>query len=385
MFSQTKQNLNDISVSPSLSIGQYSRPIYKEFNYYDKSFLSLVNSDTPLRQWFQGFNFSDRRNSLVLPRPFSVLAFARQHEFNHQLFIDSPIIFSMLLDFVHVNDLSIQEFLSLVSLKRAELLKCLLSEEMQQEKSALKFLSKIVFKRITTEDLQFLRSFLRSNFHIHFAHHKVVTFSYLRLMSAYPQLLSNKWLAKMDNPVLMSQCSYQINSLLKCTNLDHNDIIFKVINRIDNWTQLIEYKNIFTNIFKLTDQFEYRLQGVHGLSHKDIILITTPWDLYLHGVVQKNCVFDFANQIAAGTYRIYKVTVTGLSTLGVSVTKEGYVELDQLATANNQHVDSVTNDTVLDWLDLYNNGIAFSRGHKQSIYSVSIKNRHHNNLIVIPF
>ncbi|MBT4076965.1 MAG: hypothetical protein HOE78_10300, partial [Gammaproteobacteria bacterium] len=86
----------------------------------------------------------------------------------------------------------------------------------------------------------------------------------------------------------------------------------------------------------------------------------------------------YVDEIVSGGYRIYKVMVTKLATLGAYVSKSGYLEIDQLLTTNNEKVDKETKTIVFEWINLYNQGIAFGNGHRLSNYSIYLqhKNQH---------
>ena len=93
---------------------------YNQFNSIDADFVNFINASSGLKIWFESFSFENRLRALSLPRSYSALRLAEQHEFNLSLFEDAPIVFSMLVAYAHENFLSYKEFNSLVLLKRID-------------------------------------------------------------------------------------------------------------------------------------------------------------------------------------------------------------------------------------------------------------------------
>jgi hypothetical protein len=359
---------------------------YQELEHYDHHFVKLINKDTNVRQWFQSFCFDDRLRALALPRPYSVLKFVQQHDYSLQLLADAPILFALLVDYAHVHKLSDDEFIVLASLKRSNLLQLIFDGALKQPKQTLGFLSKVDYKKLSCSDFNVIKQSLKSNIHIGFAHNVVLTVPFLQVMSQHDFLKQNKWLINLSDAVLINQTMYQITQFLNAVaEYGLTPMVQKRLNSINNWDDLMDWIKRYKEMYKLISKYRQALSNSKGIQHPNIQLIENVFDLYDQGETQNNCVFDYVGQIVSEDYRIYRVTVTKLCTLGVYVSKGGYLTLDQLLTTNNNDVDAITKNTVIRWIDLYNHGIAFSKGHRLSSYLISTQQVHQSENIVIPF
>ena len=307
------------------------------------------------------------------------MKFAQQHDFSQQLFVDSPILFSLLVDYAHIHKLADDDFNSLVKLKRIGSLQLVLDGRIKQPKQALKFLSKLYYKKLSFNDLGVIKQSLKSNLHLDFAHNVVLTVPFLQVMLRHDFLKQNKWLINLSDAVLMNQSIYQITQLLNAVaEYGLTPIVKKRLNGINNCDDLLDWIKRFKEMYKLSSRYRQALSDSKGIQHSNIQLVENVFDLYEQGEKQNNCVFDYVDEIVSGGYRIYKVMVTKLATLGAYVSKSGYLEIDQLLTTNNEKVDKETKTIVFEWINLYNQGIAFGNGHRLSNYSIYLqhKNQH---------
>jgi hypothetical protein len=373
------ENVDDFCIELNSESKNSLKKYYQELNHYDHHFIKLINKDTNVRQWFQSFCFDSRLRALTLPRSYSVLKFVHQHVYSHQLFKDVPILFALLVDYAHSNQLSDDEFIALVSLKRSDVLQLIFDGVLKQPKQALKFLSKVDYKKLSCSDFNVIKQSLKSNMYLGFAHNAVLTVSFLQVMSRHEFLKQNKWLINLSDAVLINQTMYQITQFLNSVaEYGLTPIIQKRLNSINNWDDLIDWIKRYKEMYKLMSMYRKAVANSNGIHHSNIQLIDNVFDLYEQGEMQNNCVFDYVDEIVSGGYRIYKVMVTKLATLGAYVSKSGYLEVDQLLTTNNEKVDKETKNTVFEWVNLYNQGIAFGNGHRLSNYSIYLqhKNQH---------
>ena len=345
---------------------------YNQFNSIDADFVNFINASSGLKIWFESFSFDNRLRALSLPRSYSALRLAEQHEFNLSLFEDAPIVFSMLVAYAHENFLSYKEFNSLVLLKRIDSLLLVLSGRLDQAKQAIKFLSKIKYKKLNFDDIEVIKQVLIGNESSEFLHKDLLTMPFLRCLSEFKFLKKSSWLKSLNDEVLMNQVSYQLTQFLNSiSEFGLSPVIKKSIIKISSWDELLDFIRRYKEMYKLMSKYRQATANSNGIKHSNIELIDNVFDLYEQGELQNNCVFDYVDEIVSGSYRIYKVMIIKLSTLGVYVVKGGYLEADQLLTTNNQSVDNDTAETVLEWINVYNQGIAFSNGHSQSNYSIS--------------
>jgi hypothetical protein len=346
----------------------------------DKNFLTQVNFNSPIKTWFDGLDFSDRLCALSLPRPFSALMFSRQHNFNRQLFLGAPILFALLVDYAHDQQLTDTDLLSLVSLKRTDCLQALFDNQLLQVKSALKFLSAIDYKKLTFADLKFLKLCLQKKQHFLFSHHKTLTLPYLKMISQHDFLRSNKWLLQLDDARLMNQCVYQIDQILSQSNPSQASTFLKdLLTRVNCWQDILDARNMSGDLFIINQSFKISPPVNFSTLNQSIKLISNAYDLLMHGKLQNNCVFDYASSIISGSYLVFSVKVTKLCTLGVHVKADGSIDFDQLLSKNNAIADKTTFQSVMNWMNTYNAGINFNNGHVLSSKSLDAYSRQSSN------
>jgi len=342
---------------------------YEQCHYLDFNFVSMLNKNKPLRDWFDAFEMSFRLWALKLPRPYSALKFAQSHSFCMQLLVDAPMFFSLLTDHAHKHRLSLNEFDNLVSMKRVDALNAVFCGSIKNPKQVLKFLHKLSDKKMSLHDLSVLKEVINNDVYLLFSHSKVVTMPFVHLLNDYSFLKRNHWVFNLNDTVLMNQVSYQLFHFLKTINdFKWPAFMMKKMLHISNWHDLTVCIKQIKDLYLIMSQYKKSVARVHGIYHANIQLIDNAFDLYELGEQQNNCVFDYIDEIVPGDYRIYKVEDDALSTLGVYVTN-GYLEVDQLLTTNNKEVSLETELLVSKWIQTYNDGIAFSRGHRMSYFT----------------
>ena len=313
----------------------------------------LDQDDTSVAAWANAIPDQVLKSARNLPRLYTSLLYAAASNYAAQLLCSAPVLYSLLVDHAIKNHWSQAFFAKLVTHKRADQLQLVMGNGLQTPKSALKFLNRFNHQPLVTIDLNDIKGMLRNGDYRKYSHYQNISVALLRLIKKYPFVQKSKWIYQLQSSQQCMEVSDIIDDIIyMSSNLHIKDYsILNVISAdsVDALDDLVDTLNKVVNMKSdLADRTPFPPPPVSG---DDFIQpVDSSVSLFKVGVSQKNCVFDYLQDIRNGSYYIYQVKGKDLVTLGVHIKYDGIVLVDQLLAASNRPVSDDMHQKVKRWL-----------------------------------
>ncbi len=220
---------------------------------------------------------------------------------------------------------------------------------------ALTFLRKLNTQMFDHSFLFNLNYWLHSDSLHTLAHYTELTLNHIKIFRSCPELIGTKWsynsseIAQLkDVQPIIEQVNAGLRKAKQVGTLTNTILSIKNINSIA-CLEKIHYS--LNNLLQI--QWLVKAKVIYPQSpiaeNKHITLIRDSTALVKETMQQKNCVWSYHDQIVAGTYFIYQVMYPERATLGVMLTDDGCLEVDQLLLQSNDDVAQKTKRYVQRW------------------------------------
>ena len=331
--------------------------------------------------WLNAIPDNVLKSARNIPRPYTSLLYAAASANSAQLLCSSPVLFALLVDHAVNTKLSQAGFAQIVISKRADQLQRVMGHGLNKPQSALKFLQRLDHQHLVKCDLDTIKNLLLNGDYHQFSHHQRIPVALLSLFKTYPLIRKNKWLFHLQNNQQCRDITNIIDDIIsKSSALKVKGHFLLQIIQANNLNILKAHLDTLNEIIKVKADFldkkPFPPAPVSGTDR--IQPITNPDSLFMHGVLQDNCVFDYLQDIRSGDYYIYQITGKDSATLGVHIKYEGIVLVDQLLAASNKSVGDDLHHAVNQWIQ--NSSFSHSRIFNHCL-SVDYKAKQQNQLM----
>ena len=320
----------------------------------DDHFIALLQrNNTAISAWVKGIPDTILQSASNHPLPYSALVFAATSPHSAQLLCNSPILFSLLVNYAVQNQCGHSWFAQVVSTKRAAVLQRVTGLALQYSKSAVKFLQRLDHQRLFKSDLDTVIIMLQQGDYRRFTHHQKIPLALLSLFSDYPFIQHNKWLFHLQSNRQCLDIAAIIDDILSLSGrLNVGSYFTDQIIRACSVDALNHLQTVLIKLAKIKDDLadiqpfpSAPVQGDNWIQP-----VSDAYSLYKVGALQDNCVFDYLDAIKGGQYYVYQVKGKCTATLGLHIKYDGIVLIDQLLAASNRPVSDDLHQAIKRWL-----------------------------------
>ena len=330
-----------------------STSLYKASALLDKRANQLFQmQNNRLTSWFSSIPASVLQLARKSHRPFGVLMFVATDEYALQLFNHSTVLFCLLLEAAFEHSWSLQKFRQALRTKRAIMIQEVLGQHLDQPGAVLKFINKVDFISLKLGDLKSLIATIKSDDYLRFERHKVVPFNLIALSKTYAVVIGMDWLfqATKDERNKSIALIARLHTLYRDYPIREPSI--NDLNKIASYNALRSYydvlKSMVDKIHNFRKQYPFPKPPIKG--NRFFHPVSDAFALYDLGEEQHNCVFEYLDEIMSGRYYVYRVELNGVATLGLNISPENLVIVDDLLGYSNRKVDVAIHDFVNNWI-----------------------------------
>lgn len=286
--------------------------------------------------------------------PIGFLRIICQDDAACELFLDHPVLFTLLYQQTKKRQQGLPWFLLHCRMKRRRILKYC---GLPATPSAVKLLQKLKFKRFNQRHSDLITQVFLLDYAV-LNHLDTVAESLLRVVVQHPMVLKSRLLRhwqEQDAPVLMST----LNDVYRMRR--HRFLsprrIFEPIKHCRNLADVQRFHDRLVEVINRhlpEDEYEQAIFPEPPLTGTaTIIPLTTYADLRLEGQSQQHCVISYAEEILNGSYYVYRVLAPERATLGVKLVYHGkypHIVLEQLKGQCNAPVSEQTQQVIENWV-----------------------------------
>jgi len=272
----------------------------------------------------------------------------------NQLLCSDPILLWLIAFFADKNNWNDADYEICFKSKRIDILAQL---GFPARKSVLKFLSKLNAEPYD-HSLMFNLNYWITSERLHtLEHYPILTLNQIKLFRSCPCLIGTKWSYSFKEITLIKDIQPIIESvnsgIRKAKQIGILPRIEKQLQSLKGskcLDEMHEYLNLTLKLQGLTKKkFNYPTSVIEG--NFNIIPITNSVDLAREAMQQHNCVWTYHEKILAGQYFVYQVMQPERATLGIQVSEDGCLEVDQLLLQDNDDVLESTSYYIKQWFD----------------------------------
>ncbi|MFT7673770.1 MAG: hypothetical protein ACI845_002185 [Gammaproteobacteria bacterium] len=327
-------------------------------------------------------------SAVRFPQPYSVANYASLSKETSELYLSSPLLFWLLVRHSIEQNWEDPLFIKYAAKKRTEILTLVSNSPEIVGRSAVKFLEKVQYEKVEKGDSSRLLDAISSGSFRSLSRHKYPSMVLLAIAEQFPEIIDARWILKSeimkDDPEMANSIVSDIltmSNTLECVAESEGILLRK-----SNWEKVLEYHNELVSKFNDTIEADLTITFPEPPMEGSVSIIPVTDSVLLadEGIEQNNCVYCYLDLIAEGSYYVYQVHFYEFryqassyerATLGLSISLNGEVSIDQLLGEGNCEVRFEMKQFVKEWFENHNSRLL---GRK---FVADYKERQFNNML----